>query len=328
MFLIITPFYYADSRTTVCTRLGASTSVEHSVSSNEACSSRNTPSRTSHHYTNGEISHEGIFSSFSPKYMNTSRHPLSHSASHGHLRSERVLSTNAILEGRVSIPSPFYQMRNRARSVEPSAKLCAITKTDIPPRHRGEQLPPVPARSRSPQKAISKPIRRYSELEVSGDYDDPIPPSERNRAQSCGAFVGVNVCGVNVAHDYADPDAPDDKEEWQTFSERFGYDKLLPKDDGLSFNQSVDGDSRVPCPQLNGYFDSVDDHSYSDPDAPSNNSMERRGSNYIYTYVPTEVCVYMCICCIEAVFYFHLMIHTCLHCTTFYCVTRCIHLRL
>ena len=127
------PLDCTDSGTTVCTRLGASTSVEHSVSSNETCSvyvcsSRNTPSRTctshhlasiqacieaSHHYANVEISREGVFSSFSPKYMNTNRHPLSHSASHRHLRSERVMSTSAILEGRVfnpySIPSDEKQ---------------------------------------------------------------------------------------------------------------------------------------------------------------------------------------------------------------------------
>ena len=144
----------------------------------------------------------------------------------------------------------------------------------------------------SPHKA-NQPSRPYSVLEASGDYEDPIPPSERNRVQSCGALVDANVHGRNarlvMAHDYADPDDPDNNEAWQSVSERFGYDKLLPRDESFNFNQGLNNDIRVPCPQIHGIVDSIDDHSYSDPDGPSCKSMERRGSNCIYTYVPTEV---------------------------------------
>lgn len=298
--------YPTDSRTTVCTRLGASTSVEHSVSSNETCSvqalsSRNTPSRTSHHYTNGEISHEGVFSSFSPKYMNTNKHPLSHSTSHGQLRNDRVLSTNTILEGHVSVPNPFHRMRNRARSVEPSAKLCAVPRSDIPPRggHRSKQLPPVPARSRgngNAGRSNAKSHRRYSVLELSGDYDNPIPPSQRNRVQSCSAIVGASIHGritsdVEMTHDYADPDAPEDEDDWNTVGERFGYDKLLPRDRSINFDQRFDReDSHVPESQVQRCANGIDDHSYSDPDETSPTNSLERSSNYIYSYVPTEVC--------------------------------------
>ncbi len=258
--------HFADSRTT----RDVTASISAAERSTEVVSKRHPHQRNAnHHYINGEISHRGIFSSFFPLYENTSSSPLTQStSSHEHLRNERVFSTSALQNNRLSPPN--CKPPHRARSVGPSTRLCT-----------GIQAPPVPPRGQSRSRGgASNETHRYSVLEAS---TDSTPLQDRRRAQSCGGWVRTRVNKrEETSHDYAEPDSPTDTKE--EFVQSLKYDKLLPHEGSPQFDLSG---SLVPGPRERWSRALSDDHSYSDPDGLWS-SMELSCN---YTYVPTEVCI-------------------------------------
>ena len=134
-------------------------------------------------------------------------------------------------------------------------------------------------------EGITAPAHRYSMLEMSGDYADPISPQERTRSHSCAARMGSRVNG-QPSHDYAEPVTPSALKEG--LLESLKYDRLSPKEGSPQFDLLTTG-SLVPGPRERGSVAVSEDHLYSDPDRLSNgDSLEQ---SYNYSYVPTEVCV-------------------------------------